>query len=131
MYACMYVDINTYIQQLDINTYIQQLDINTYIHQLPAVIRGLTLSQTNRIPEIDVAKIGDIPVGQIEECAAAAFQSRCWREADFSYFELKKPHRQTDEVFVGQLRRLRYGDADAQTDEFWMSLNRPLPESEV
>ncbi len=33
--------------------------------------------------------------------------------------------------FIGQLRRLRYGDADARTDAFWMALNRPLPESEV
>jgi hypothetical protein len=104
---------------------------NLHCQQLPAVVHGLKLSQTSRIPPVDGDYVGDIPVGKIEDCAGAAFQSRCWREADFSYFELKKAHRQTDAVFIGQLRRLRLGNLDAETDTFWRSLSRALPESEV
>jgi hypothetical protein len=74
----------------------------------------------------------NIPVELLAELSGKAFQTNCWRDADFRYFELTRVHRQKDQIFVMYLHEVREGNMSEDTLKFFVvTCAKPLPPSSV
>ena len=83
--------------------------------QIPSISKGVSLM--SRCPVTGCFNPNNIPI-RVDQFQSYAFQTICWRDANFKLAELTKVFRQSDVVMVRALTKIRRGLIDDEVRQF-------------